>query len=66
MVKGEANARLISAAPDLLEALKHQSDWVRAALNCKSWEWDGDQREVAELELAVAIAAISKATGGQP
>ena len=57
----EANARLIAAAPDLLEALAIQNEWVRAALECKDWHWDGDQRVAAEQSLAAGLAAIAKA-----
>ena len=48
-----ANARLISAAPDLLEALRNI---VSAALR--------HQLEESDLEVVEARAAIAKATGG--
>lgn len=61
----EANALLIVRAVNnheaLVEALKNQNEWVRAALECKDWAWDGDQREAAEWSLADArkvLAAI--------
>ena len=52
--KAEANARLISAAPDLLDALKELLDR----------EWQDDEGDYT-LEMAhrKARAAISKATG---
>lgn len=54
--EARANARLIAAAPDLLEAL-------RSAVN------DADAWGLADDEcdwLPLARAAIAKATGGQP
>lgn len=47
----EANAQLIAAAPDLLEALIDLADWYR---------------EHTGLPPTAANAAIAKATGGQP
>lgn len=49
-----ANARLIAAAPDLLEALK---DIAETASYCDSWE------SFPEDQLNRAFAAISKAEG---
>lgn len=49
-VEIEANARLIAAAPDLLEALKHAVHW-HDQLNAK---------DIAKME-----AAIAKAEGNQ-
>ena len=56
--KNEANARLIAAEPDLLEALKmavsalERSDYI---------QMDGDSFDVVD----VSRAAIAKATGGE-
>lgn len=52
--QNEANARLIAAAPELLEVLEHVRDAMEA-----SGGWDGDEH-VFEL----VVAAIAKATGG--
>ena len=57
----EPNARLIAAAPDLLEALKDCLDWMdslRASGDAGNWDWDNDQ-------YTQGIAAIAKATGGE-
>jgi hypothetical protein len=43
----------------LREALTHLVPWVQAALDCKSWRWDGDQRSAAEECLEDARAALS-------
>ena len=56
----EANARLIAAAPDLLEALQNIADY-----------WNQDQNEAAMADacwhaIHTARAAIAKATGEQP
>ena len=51
IVHGAANARLIAAAPDLLEALQ---DMV------------SDHASLSAATLAFARAAIAKATGEQP
>ena len=40
------------------EALKETVIWVEAALNCKDWEWDWDQRVAANEALARARAAL--------
>jgi hypothetical protein len=50
----EANARLIAAAPDLLEALKSVIAWLDAP----------DESAFSDSQLALARAAIAKATGG--
>lgn len=52
----EANARLIAAAPDLLEALKDLSDWGR------TYTSPLDANSPHDLLIA-AINAITKATG---
>lgn len=56
--QSEANARLVAAAPDLLEALRRVvNDWVAP---------DGLPFEDGEMPaLDAARAAISKATGGK-
>jgi hypothetical protein len=51
--RAEANARLIAAAPELLEALEKAADWLSRSIRI-------DDREQAED----ARAAIAKATGG--
>ena len=52
-----ANARLIAAAPELLEALKHCEDvFMRHEIN----RVDGEQ--ISELALSVIRAAIARAT----
>lgn len=51
---GEANARLISAAPELLAALRALADAVEHYTNATPEDWP---------ELAAARAAIAKATG---
>lgn len=38
--------------------IRNGLSWVRAALDCKTWDWDDDQRECAELELAAALEAL--------
>lgn len=56
----EANARLISAAPELLEALETAAEWMeslRASGDAGYWNWsEGDQ-------YSKALAAIAKAKG---
>lgn len=47
-----ANAELIAAAPDLLEALENLCDW-----------FDGETRESAHSRIDTARAAIEKAEG---
>jgi hypothetical protein len=51
---GEANARLIAAAPDLLNALDGLLDYLR--------DYDADYPEAAPI-FGKARAAIAKATG---
>jgi hypothetical protein len=53
METSEANARLIAAAPELLEALKSVIAWLDAP----------DESAFSDSELA--RAAIAKATGGE-
>ena len=56
-----ANARLIAASPDLLEAL----DWLLASIEAdpKGERYPGDGEERLLLARASARAAIAKATG---
>lgn len=53
----EANAKLLAAAPDLLEACK-------AALKQMTNDWYGKPRIGMEKECAMCEAAIAKATKG--
>jgi hypothetical protein len=55
-VEAAANARLVSAAPDLLAALESAVEWMGQYDNPYMCEW------TAEI-LAASRAAISKATG---
>ena len=48
----EANARLIAAAPDLLEALKAARSWI-----CRCGDWGGEDPPFEQMR-----AAIEKAT----
>ena len=52
----EANARLIAAAPDLLDALIRLRHWAEA----------GQVNYTGDHPVALARTAIAKATGGQP
>ncbi len=52
----EANARLIAAAPEMLEALVHCHDWILATQ---------DENKQGETERLEARAAIAKAKGEQ-
>jgi hypothetical protein len=54
----EANARLIAAAPDLLEALKLARSICHDAFKDTAMEWD-------EESMGVIDAAIAKAEGSQ-
>lgn len=53
----EANARLISAAPELLEALKVAIDWIDPNEHGLVYP------EQARKDLAMCVAAIAKAEG---
>ena len=55
----EANARLIAAAPDLLEALKN------VCTQLLGWGVSTDPEHPDRVALRNAEAAIDKATGGQ-
>ena len=55
----KANARLIAASPDLLEALKNCMEWMedlRTSGDAGNWEWKNDQ-------YTQAMTVIAKATG---
>lgn len=60
----ETEARLIAAAPDLLEALEA----ARTAIHQAYVDWDGEPEDVVPLQLARAKcdAAITRATGDRP
>jgi hypothetical protein len=57
------NARLIAAAPELLEALREARD----ALHQHYVDWDGEPEDAVPLQLARAKCetAIAKATAGE-
>ncbi|BAR92353.1 hypothetical protein [Stutzerimonas frequens] len=61
--EGFENARLIAAAPELLEALQWSTFWLEGCLKCEAYTWDADQREAAEEALKNSLAAIAKARG---
>jgi hypothetical protein len=57
--EAQANARLIAAAPELLEALQAEQEWCeRDAAGAIDPEWDYDTMVAAKRR-----AAIAKATG---
>lgn len=65
----QANRAALEAAlphlhPQPAELAKQQGDavaealqWLRAALDCKNYRWDADQREAAEFAYTAALAA---------
>ena len=46
-------------APSMREALEDVSNWLEGCLTCKTWAWDGLQREAAEQALAEAKTALA-------
>ncbi len=60
----EANARLIAAAPDLLEALQKFVAWSEAESNHKGTTFWERVEMLRELDTAAATAIV-KATGGE-
>ena len=56
----DANARLIAAAPELLEALRGMCGVWRTVCNSKGWEPEHMTQFVAAVEV------LAKATGEQP
>ena len=61
-VEGEANARLIAAAPDLLDALRNALDTIEIGQRIRDPKWDGSA--APHSTIGMARAAIAKATGG--
>lgn len=59
--ENEANARIIAAAPDLLEAIKGLLESVTDAINAGDWKVDGACDP--DIDIQRANAAIAKATG---
>ena len=69
-IDDEANARLIAAAPELLEALKAlhhavcgETGFAEAVRNCSGIAYPWEPLDAADL---AARAAIAKAEGGEP
>ena len=62
----DANARLIAAAPEMLEALLECDEYFDNHADAESFS-DGTHEANAEMRLLVTVrAAIAKATGGTP
>ena len=62
--KGQANARLIAAAPDLLAALEVLMGIVSDSNGVSGYHLNGDIAEWDEFdEINIAIAALAKAKG---
>jgi hypothetical protein len=61
----EANARLIAAAPELLEALEQLSTWVSRAI-VPEYGPRKPMPENCRKALEASQSAIAKATGAQP
>ena len=59
----KANARLIAAAPDLLEALRAAVEYLGCALRGANLKATGYDREAGVEEYQAALAAIAKAEG---
>lgn len=68
--EGEANARLIAAGPELLEACQHMLNFFKSqypeAFEAGGMSAATDGGPVFELDLDGAKSAIAKATGGKP
>jgi hypothetical protein len=62
-----ANARLIAAAPDLLDALRIVTGWLEGAADALAGEDEQDDEDCREV-VAMARAALAKAepSGSQP
>ena len=63
-IRSRADADLIAAAPDLLEAIKGLLESVTDAINAGDWKVDGVCDP--DIDIQRANAAIAKATGEQP
>jgi hemerythrin superfamily protein len=46
-------------APSMRAALEDISNWLEGCLTCKTWSWDGLQRDAAEKALEDARAALA-------
>ncbi|MEQ3644821.1 MAG: hypothetical protein ABNH29_16860 [Paracoccus sp. (in: a-proteobacteria)] len=66
IIRGELVRPASQAAPApsdaRREAAAHANSWLRAALRCKDWNWDADQRELAERACSDLRAALSTPT----
>jgi hypothetical protein len=62
--EGEANANLIAAAPDLLEALRMAETQLRWLENQHADAWHDAEREDVKSAQGCIRAAIARATGG--
>ena len=58
----DANARLISAAPDMLSALRRAKDWMGVEGDYGKDKWEEHDQNVYDLTMEAINAAITKAT----
>jgi hypothetical protein len=56
------NARLISAAPDMLSALRKAKDWMEVEGDYGKDKWEEHDQNVYDLTMEAINAAITKAT----
>lgn len=58
------NKKLKKQNDELRNALSFLAFWVRGSLNCKSHQWDADQREAAEFDVKEADRLLKQTDGG--
>ena len=63
---GRENESLRAKLDRAKEVLEVNMWWVRGALDCKTWGWDGDQRESAEHCYSKGQAVLSELSADAP
>ncbi|MFD1945030.1 Lar family restriction alleviation protein [Paradevosia shaoguanensis] len=65
-LKPDSRANQAVVTEEVRQAAIDVDLWLKSALECREWVWDGDQRAAAEDARTALTAALSRAEGQEP